>query len=109
MTQKPVDAFRVPVESDSAVFEAYVLYREKRIAFAGALKELKEATESLKTLVAPMLPEHRLAMGTWWKLREDDEYDALVIEVYADEPKRGKQKAELPFETLNVPKHQKVA
>src|SRR6266404_2678525 len=104
---KPVDEFRVPVDQDSPIWEPYLLYCEKRSDFAQAQKELKEATEALKTLVAPMLPQHRLAKGTWWKLREDDDCDALIIEVYPEEPKRGKHKAELPFETLNAPKQKK--
>jgi hypothetical protein len=109
MAEKPIDAFRVPIDEDSPFFGPYVLYCDKRDDFAKAQRELKEATEALKALVGPMLPQHRLANGTWWKLREDDEVDALIIEVYAEEPKRGKQKAELPFETLNLPKEKKVA
>jgi hypothetical protein len=103
MAEKPIDAFRVSVNQDSPIYGEYDAYRDIRRAFSEALKELNEATEYLKEVVGPMLPQDRLAMGNWWKLREDPTCDALVIEVYADKPKRGKQKAELPFEELNLP------
>ena len=107
MSEKPVYSFRVSdsdLAQDQAIYNAFEDYQNKRSALATAFKEHREAIAVLEPLLGPVLPQEHLVKGKRWKLKEDmdTQEGGLVIEVYANEAKRGKKKAELPSARLNI-------
>jgi hypothetical protein len=108
---KPVDTFKITeatLEQDPAINEAYETYTKTRREFIEAKRAFDQATTSLHELLAPVLPSQRLAKGKHWTLKKDVE-DGLIIEIYANEPKRGKSKPQLEVERLSLSPTPKVA
>ena len=109
---KPVDRFQVSETDLGQVPELYSAYQEycdKRTAFGIALRELKEATAALSEMLGPVLPQQRLAKGKSWTLKEDMETDedGLIIEVFAESKRRGKEKAKIETERLSLSREAK--
>jgi hypothetical protein len=103
--EKPLDEFDVTAEqlNQAGLWALYEAWTEKRQEFNKALVAVKAAKEELKNQLEPVLPANELAKGRRWDLKDNDDVDGLMVQIFASEEKRkGKQKRTRRSVALNI-------
>jgi hypothetical protein len=104
--EKAIDTIKVSdaeLSQDATLYKAFEEFEVAHSAFGPVFKQLRETTAALEPLLKPVLPDEFLAQGKHLKLKPA-EGGGLVIEVYVNEAKRGKKKAEIRTVRLNIPR-----
>jgi hypothetical protein len=96
----PISSFQVSdddLETNQQVGAAYREFYSRRCAFGEAAKALKEATNSLHSLLdEPLRSAGLIPDGKEWTLKESDGYDGLIIQIWSEPRQRGRRKPEVP-------------